>query len=65
MNNISGKIKSTFGDLAVDKRIATRHENNTKIKLGLHRAHLPSLTIKDAMVNRDMVEAYPNLLTTG
>lgn len=131
MNDLFARIKSTFGDLAVDKRIANRHELaqlprfvaeylvaefaessggifneecadklnkfvsqfyyesrekdavlhtimskgllrlideikvDTKIKLGLHRAHLPSLNMRDAMINRDLVETYPSLLTTG
>jgi ATP-dependent Lon protease len=131
MSDIFAKTKSTFGDLAVDKRIATHHELarlprfvveylvaeftescggtfdekcadklnrfvaqyyyesrekdavlhtlmttgfmrlideikvDTNIKQGIHKAHLPSLNIRDAMINRTLVDEYQNLLTTG
>ena len=131
MSNMYAKTKSLFGDLAVDKRIASRHELarlprfvveylvaeftescggvfdekcadklnkfvaqyyyesrekdavlhnlmttgflrlideikvDTDINMGIHKAHLPSLNMKNAMINRDLVDKYQNLLTTG
>ena len=131
MSDVSTKTKSVFGDLAVDKRIASKHELarlpryvveylvaeftescggkftdscadklnkfvaryyyesrekdavlhnlmsrgslqlideikvDTDIRLATHKAHLPSLNIKDAMINRSLVDEYPNMLTTG
>jgi len=38
---------------------------DTHIKFGIHKAHLPSLNIRDAMINKDLLDDYPNLLTTG
>ena len=131
MSDIFAKTKSHFGDLAVDKRIASRHELarlprfvveylvaeftescggvfnekcaeklnefvahyyfesrekdavlhnlmttgglklideikvDTDIGMGIHRAHLPSLNIRNAMISRELVDKYQNLLTTG
>ena len=131
MSDASTKTKSVFGDLAVDKRIASKHELtrlprfvveylvaeftelcggkfdnscadklnkfvakyyhesrekdavlhtlitkgnirlideikvDTDIRQAIYRAHLPSLNIRDAMINRSLVDEFPNLLTTG
>ena len=131
MGDIFAKTRSTFGDLAVDKRVANHHELarlprfvveylvaeftescggtfdetcadklsrfvaqyyyesrekdavlhnlmttgflrlideikvDTNIKLGIHKAHLPSLNIRDATINRNLVDKYQNLLTAG
>lgn len=131
MVDIFAKTRSFFGDLAVDKRIASYHEFarlpryvveyliaeftnlcegkfdeqcadklnqfvskfyyearekdavlhnlmkegtlrlideikvDTDIKSGSHNAQLPSLNIRDAMINRNLVDSYKNLLITG